>query len=219
MDFETWRIIGFTVWTSALAVAVTLPPGLALAWLLARKTWPGKTLVETLAALPLVLPPVATGLILLKLFGRNGPLGRWLDARGIEVVFTWKAVVVALGVMAFPPLVRSLRAAFEEVPRAQEQAARTLGAGPWRVWWTITLPLARRGLLAGVVLAFARALGEFGATMVLAGHIPGETGTLSMEIWQALETGGDARALPLLGASAALAFLTLWCGQRLAERR
>ena len=180
---------------------------MALAWLLARKSWRGKVLVETFVALPLVLPPVVTGLLLLKLLGRRGPLGHWLhDQLGLEVIFTWRAVVLALAVMSFPLLVRTLRAAIEEVNPALEQMARTLGAGPWRVFFTVTLPLAKRGLLAGTLLAFARALGEFGATIMVAGNIPGQTTTLAVSIYQSVELGEDSHALLLAGLSTMLAF-------------
>lgn len=210
MTSDDWQTVWFTAGVSAASVAVILPPGVAAAWLLARREWPGKSIVETLISLPLVMPPVATGLILLKLFGRRGPLGPWLESAGIEVIFTWKAVVIALGVMSFPLLVRSLRTAIESVPPRLEQVAQTLGARPWRVFFTITLPLARRGLLAGMVLAFARALGEFGATITLAGYISGKTGTLSLEIHQAILMGEDDRAMELLGISTLLAFALVW---------
>lgn len=212
------KTLWFSVWAAALATLAILPPGLALAWLLARRDWWGKSLVETLTTLPLVLPPVATGLILLKLVGRRGPLGDWLAARGIEIVFTWKAVVIALAVMSFPLLVRSLRTAIAEVPPRLEQVAMTLGAGPWKVFWSVTLPLARRGLVGGAVLAFARAIGEFGATMVLAGYIPGETGTLSLEIYHAIQMGEDSRAMELIGAAALLVFVALWISEIFTRR-
>ena len=141
----------------------------------------GKAVVETLVTLPLVLPPVVTGLALLKLFGRRGPLGRWIhELFGIDVIFTWRAVVIALGVMALPLLVWAARTAFEEVDQRFEQIARTLGASEWRIFFTISLPLARRGVLGGTLLAFARALGEFGATIMVAGNILGQTTTLSV---------------------------------------
>ncbi|MDB6133761.1 MAG: modB [Verrucomicrobiales bacterium] len=203
-------MVGFTAWVSAASVAVILPPGLALAWLLARREWRGKSVVETLTALPLVMPPVATGLILLKVLGRRGPVGRWLESMDVEIIFTWKAVLIALSVMSFPLLVRSLRTALEAVPPRLEQVAQTLGARPWKVFLTVTLPLARRGLLAGMVLAFARSLGEFGASITLAGYIAGETGTLALEINQAILMGEDSRALELLGVSALLAFGLVW---------
>ncbi len=213
MNAQDWHTVWFTVWVAAAAVCASLPAGVALAWLLARTSWRGKSLVETLVALPLVLPPVATGLVLLVLFGRRGPFG------GLDVVFTWRAVVLALAVMSFPLLVRSLRTAFEAVPRRLEDVAHTLGAGRWHVFRTVTLPLARRGLLAGVVLAFARSLGEFGATIVLAGYLPGETGTLSLEIYHAIQVGEDSRALGLIAVCTVLAFALLLASEWLSRPR
>lgn len=210
----------FTVAVATLSTLLILPGGLALGWLLARRQWPGKALVETLVALPLVIPPVATGLILLKLFGRRGVLGRFFEQTlGLEIVFTWKAVVLATAVMSFPLLVRTARVAFEEVNPRLEQVARTLGAGPWRVFLTITLPLARRGLLAGCVLAFARALGEFGATIMVAGYIPGQTGTLSLGIYHLVQLGQDGPAFVLLTISVTIAFAAVWLSERLVRRR
>src|SRR5450756_465816 len=167
MNAEEWQIVWFTAWVSALSTLTILPFGLALAWLLARRNWPGKSIVETLVSLPLVMPPVATGLILLKMFGRHGTIGGFLhNTLNFDVIFTWRAVLLALGVMSFPLLVRSARVAFEEVNPRLEQIARTLGASPGRVFFTITVPLAARGIIAGMILAFARALGEFGATIM-----------------------------------------------------
>ncbi len=143
MTAEEWQIVWFTAWVSALSTLVILPFGLALAWALARRDWPGKSLVETLVSLPLVMPPVATGLILLKMFGRRGPIGGFLhDQLNLDIIFTWRAVLIALGVMSFPLLVLFARVAFEEVNPRLEQIARTLGAGGWRVFFTITMPLA-----------------------------------------------------------------------------
>jgi molybdate transport system permease protein len=200
----------FTLGTAALGTTLAAPVGLALAWLLARRHWPGKTIVETLVALPLVIPPVATGLILLKLFGHRAPLGRLLEnSIGLEIVFTWKAVVLATAVMSLPLLVRTARVAFEEVDPRFEQIAQTLGAGPWDTFFTITLPLASRGLVAGGVLAFARSLGEFGATIMLAGFIPGETVTLALGIYHHVQLGQDAEAIRFLIVSLSLAFSAL----------
>ncbi len=207
---EMLQLTLFTLGVALLSTLLILPPGVALGWLLARRRWRGKALVETLVALPLVIPPVATGLVLLKLFGLHGPLGalcRWLF--GVEVVFTWKAVVIATAAMALPLLVRAARVAFEEVPERLEQVARTLGAGPWRTFFTVSLPLARRGLAAGTVLAFARSLGEFGATVMIAGMIPGETVTLALGIYHEVQLGNDSAALGLLGVSVSLAFAAL----------
>jgi molybdate transport system permease protein len=210
---EIWPIAGFSLAVAALGTLLIVPPGLALAWLLARRRWPGKAVVETLVALPLVIPPVATGLILLKLFGRHGPFG------ALDFIFTWKAVVLATAVMSFPLLVRAVRVAFEEVPGRLEQVARTLGASPGRVFFTVTLPLARRGVLAGCVLAFARALGEFGATIMIAGMIPGKTVTLATGIYHEIQLGRDDAALGLLAISVVLAFGALALSEWLVRRR
>ncbi len=215
----TLHITLFSLGAAALGTLLILPGGVALGWLLARKRWHGKALVETLVALPLVMPPVATGLILLKLLGRKGPIGGILAAAGVDVVFTWKAVVIAAAVMAVPLLVRNARVALEEVPERFEQVARTLGAGPWRVFFTITLPLASRGLCAGGVLAFARALGEFGATAMVAGFIPGETVTLSLGIYHQVQLGRDTEAFLLLGISASLAFGAVILSELLLRKR
>jgi len=163
---------------------------------------------------------VATGLILLKLLGRRGPLGGFFHEQfGFEIVFTWKAVLIALGVMSFPLLVRSARIAFEEVNPRLEQIARTLGAGNWRVFFTISLPLAARGVIAGMILSFARALGEFGATIMVAGNIPGQTSTLSLAIFQSVQLGQDAYAFRLLAVSTVLAFAAVWASECLIRRR
>jgi molybdate transport system permease protein len=220
MSAADWQIIGFTAWASALSTLVILPFGLALAWALARRDWPGKSIVETLVALPMVLPPVATGLILLKIFGRHGTVGGFLhDTLNFDVIFTWRAVLLALGVMSFPMLVLFARVAFEEVNPRFEQIARTLGANRWRVFFTITLPLAARGIVAGMILAFARALGEFGATIMVAGNIPGKTSTLSLAIFQDVQLGNDSHAFLLLGVSVVLAFAAVWCSQSLLRRK
>jgi molybdate transport system permease protein len=211
MTAEEWQIVWFTAWVSALSTIIILPFGLALAWVLARRDWPGKSIVETFVTLPLVMPPVATGLILLKLFGRRGTLGGFLhDQFHLDVIFTWRAVLLALSVMSMPLLVRAARVAFEEVNPRLEQIARTLGAGSLRVFFTITLPLAARGIVGGMLLAFARALGEFGATIMVAGNIPGKTSTLSLAIFENVQLGDDPRAFRLLGVSVVLAFIAVW---------
>ncbi len=206
-----WHIVWFTAWVSALSTVLILPFGLALAWLLARHDWPGKSVVETLVALPLVMPPVATGLILLKVLGRRGLAGGFFhDTFGLDIVFTWRAVLAALAVMSFPLLVLSTRVAFEQVNPRLEQIARTLGAGDLRVFFSITVPLARRGIIGGMILAFARALGEFGATIMVAGNIPGQTATLSLATYQSVQLGQDSAAFRLLGISVVLAFAAVW---------
>ena len=199
---------------AALATLIMLPPGVMLAWLLARQRFPGRSVLETLVSLPLVLPPVATGLILLKLLGRRGPIGRMLEDAGFEIIFTWKAVVIAMAVMGFPLLVRAARAGFEQVDRRYEQIAATLGASQTRVFLTISLPLAGRGVLAGSVLAFSRALGEFGATIMIAGALP-STRTLSVAIYSHTQTGQDIAALTLLIAAVLLAFAAVFVSNRL----
>lgn len=220
MNREEWQLVGFTLRMAIVSTLIVLPVGLALAWCLARLHWRGKALLETAVTLPLVLPPVVTGLALLKLFGRNGPLGRILHAAfGLDIVFTWRAVVLALAVMSLPLLVRAARTAFEEVDRGFEQIARTLGAGEWRIFFTITLPLARRGVLGGTLLAFARALGEFGATIMVAGNIPGRTTTLSLAVYQYVQNDEDAHAWVLAGVAACLAFLAVLASGFLAQSR
>jgi molybdate transport system permease protein len=220
MSGEEWQIIGFTAWVSALSVFCMLPFGLAIAWLLAHHDWPGKSLVETLVSLPLVVPPVATGLILLKILGRKGVVGGFLFRHfGLEIVFTWRAVLIALGVMSFPLFVRAARVAFEEVDPRLEQIARTLGARGIRVFYRITLPLASRGIAGGMLLAFARALGEFGATIMIAGNIPGRTSTLSLAIFQSVQLGQDTAAFRLLGVSVLLAFAAVWCSEWFVTRK
>ena len=220
MTAEEYQIVAFSVAMALLGTLLILPPGLALGWLLARKNWWGKSLVETLVAMPLVVPPVVTGLVLLRLFGRRGPLGSWLDQNfQTDIVFTWKAVVLALAVMSLPLLVRNARAAIEEVDTELEQMARTLGAPEWRVFLFVTLPLARRGIIAGLLLAFARALGEFGATIMVAGNIPGKTTTLSVAIYQHVQLGQDETVWKLAAISVGIAFVVLWMSECLQKKR
>lgn len=220
MGASEWQIVGFTFGMALLATALIFPFGVILAWFLARKTWPGKSIVETLVALPLVMPPVATGLILLKVLGRHGPVGEFLYKHlDWDIVFTWRAVVAAMAVMSFPLLVRGSRIAFEAVSPRLEQVATTLGASPLRVFLTITFPLAIRGIVAGSLLAFARALGEFGATILVAGNIPGKTTTLSVSIYSDIQLGHDGDAFRLLAVSVILAFAAVWISEWLFKRR
>lgn len=219
MSSEVLDIALFTIVCAAVATALMLVPGIAVAWLLARHKFPGKAVVETVVSLPLVVPPVATGLILLWFLGRRGPIGAALESFGIEVVFTPAAVVVAMAVMGLPLLVRTARAGFEQVTRRYEQIAETLGARPWRVFSTVTLPLASRNILAGALLGFSRALGEFGATIVVAGSIPGRTRTLAVGIYSYTETGQDRQAALLLMVSVAIAFGAVLASNRLAGDR
>ena len=217
MSAETWEIARFTVLMALTATTLVLPPAIGIGWLLARKRFPGKALLETIVSLPLVLPPVATGLMLLWLFGRRSPVGQALDAAGIEIIFTWKAVVIAMMVISFPLVARSVRAGIEQVDRLHEDLAATLGAGPFRILRTITLPLASRGIAAGAVLGFSRALGEFGATIMIAGAIPGRTRTLAVGIYTLVETGREDAAWSLLAISALLAFGAIYVSNRLVE--
>ena len=205
---------------AAGATALNLAPGVAVAWALSRQGWGGRVLVETLVALPLVLPPTAVGLGLLLLLGRSGPVGGFLhDRLGIDVAFTWRAVVIASAVVAFPLLVRSARSAFEEVDPRLPAVARTLGRGPLRTFFEVELPLAWRGIVAGSLLAFARALGEFGATILVAGNIPGQTQTLALALFQQVQVGREREALTLAGISALLAAGAVALAEGVVRRR
>jgi molybdate transport system permease protein len=189
---EDWHALAFSVGVSVVAVLCSLPFGLTLGWLLARRSFPGKAVLETLLNLPLVLPPVVTGYLLLLSLGRRGWLGGWLfDAFGIEVAFTWMAAALAGAVMGFPLLVRAVRVAFQGVDPRFAQAARSLGAGPLDAFLTVSLPLAHHGVIAGMVLAFARGLGEFGATLLFAGSQPGRR-TLAVQLYLLHEQPGDS---------------------------
>ncbi len=200
------------------ATLLTLPLGIALGRLLARRELPGKALLETLTALPLVLPPTAVGYLLLRLLARGGPLGERALGFDLGLLLTWRGAVVAAAVMSLPLVVRTARVAFEEVDPRLEAMARTLGLGPWRAFLAVTLPLARRGLLAAAVLGFSRALGEFGATVIVAGSIPGETQTLALAIFSDLQIGRDREALALVGVTVVLAFVALWTVEALLRR-
>jgi molybdate transport system permease protein len=215
---DAFQITLFTLGTAVLATALMIPFGLALAWLLARRRFPGRMILETLVSMPLVMPPVATGLLLLILFSPRGPFGRFLALLGLDVVFTWRAVVLAMSVMGLPLFVRTVRAGIEQVDRRYESMASTLGAPPLRVFFSITLPLAFPALAAGAVLGFARAIGEFGATIMIAGSIPGVTRTLPVAIYTFAETGRDRDAAILLAISAAIAFAALWTSNRISAR-
>jgi molybdate transport system permease protein len=212
-SLETWQITLFSIAVGLTSTLLILPFGIVLAWLFARKEWPLKSVIETIVLLPLVMPPVSTGLILLKIFGRRSLLGQWLYERGIEIVFNWKGVLIAMSVMSFPLLVRSVRTSFTEVSPRLEQIAATLGASPLRIFFVITIPLAYKGIVAGALLAFSRALGEFGATILVAGNIPGETQTLSLAIYNFVQLGKDSQAYTLLGITVALAFLFVWSSE------
>jgi molybdate transport system permease protein len=212
-------ILLLTLRVAAIATLVILPLGIAAAWRLARRGGPWRSLAETLLSLPLVLPPTAVGLLLLEALRRSGPLGRLLDGLGIEVLFTWKAVVVATAVMSFPLLVRPARTAFEEVDPRLLAMGRSLGSGPFAVFRRVALPIAWRGILAGTLLAFSRALGEFGATIMIAGNIPGRTQTMALAIFQRTQIGHDDAALRLVGVTVVIAFAIVWTTELLTRRR
>jgi len=218
--FDQWQVIRFTLLVCLGSSLVILPFGMALAWWLAKTSVRWKSIVETIVSLPLVLPPVATGLILLNLFGRRGPLGAAFRAVfGTDVVFTWRAVLVATAVMSFPLLVRTARLGFEAVNPRLEQIAQTLGASFWRVMFTVTIPLAARGILAGFLLSFARAIGEFGATILVAGNIPGKTTTLSLAIYSLVQLGKDQDAYILVLVAAFLAFGAIFLSEVLVRTK
>jgi len=202
------------------AVGIGMPAALGVAWLLARREFPGKTLVNGVVHLPLVLPPVVVGYALLLLFGRNGPIGAWLEAWfGLTVAFTWQGAALAAAVMAFPLMVRAMRLSLEAVDRRLESAARTLGADRGGVFLTITLPLMAPGILASAILGFARSLGEFGATITFVSNIPGETRTLPLAIYSLVQTpDGEQGALRLAAISVVLALGALAASEVLARR-
>ncbi len=202
------------------AVAVSLPFGIGIAWLLARREFPGKALLDALIHVPLVVPPVVVGYLLLVLLGRNGPIGGWLyDTLGMTVAFTWQGAAVAAAVMAFPLLVRAIRLSMEAVDPRLEQAARTLGARPWDVFLTVTLPLTGSGIVAGLILAFVRALGEFGATITFVSAIPGETTTLPISLYSLAQIPGrEADALRLVIVSVVIAFAAMLASEAIARR-
>ncbi len=212
--------LGLSLRVAVACVLGSLPFGIAAGWLLARCEFPGKVLVDGLLHAPLVVPPVAVGYVLLVVLGRNGPVGAWLyDVFGITLIFTWKGAAVASAVMAFPLMVRPVRLALELIDPRIETAARTLGAGRVRVALTITLPLMLPGILTGVVLAFARSLGEFGATITFVSNIAGETRTLPIALYTLVQTpGGEAGAWRLMVISLVLAVVALALSELLARR-
>lgn len=218
MSAATLAALVLTAKVALVATLIVLPPGIALGWVLARRAVPGKALIETLTALPLVLPPTAVGFLLLGLLARNGPFGEARLGFDLDLLFTWKGAVLASAVMSLPLVVRTARVAFEEVDPQLEGIARTLGLGPLETFLAVTLPLARRGLLAAAVLGFARALGEFGATILVAGNIPGRTQTLALAIFSDMQAGREDDAMVLVAITVAIAFLALWTTEALLRR-
>ncbi|WP_431470055.1 molybdate ABC transporter permease subunit [Sphingosinithalassobacter sp. LHW66-3] len=215
-----WQIVALSLQVGGAAVAVTLPIAFGLAWLLARGSFPGKVLLDGLIHLPLVLPPVVTGWLLLLLFAPAGPVGGLLEAWfGTTVLFRWTGAAIAAAVMALPLMVRAMRLSIEAVDRRLEQAAQTLGAGRRRVFLSVTLPLALPGVVAGAVLGFARALGEFGATITFVSNVPGQTQTLPLAIYSALQLPeGEAQVLRLAAVSVLLALGALVASEMIARR-
>jgi molybdate transport system permease protein len=214
------QVVGLSLEVALTSVAASLPVAIATAWLLARRDFPGKMLFDAVVHLPLVLPPVVVGYMLLVAFGRNGFLGELLAPLGIVFAFRWTGAALAAAVMSFPLVVRAIRLSMEAVDPRLEAAGRTLGASPWRIFFTLTLPLAWPGVATGVLLGFARSLGEFGATITFVASIPGETETLPLAIYGALQVpGGDATALRLSILSVLLSLGALAVSEWLARRR
>lgn len=220
MTPDEWEVVLLSLKVGVVAVLATLPFAFALAWLLARGRFPGKVLLDALVHLPLVIPPVVTGWLLLLAFGANGPAGRWFEQwLGVSFMFRWTGAALASAVMALPLMVRAMRLSIEAVDRRLEDAARTLGASRWHCFRTITLPLAVPGLLAGAVLGFARSIGEFGATITFVSNIPGETRTIPIAIYGALQVpGGEAAVARLSLLAVVLSLAALVVSEMLARR-
>ncbi|MCP2040678.1 molybdate transport system permease protein [Neisseria sp. HSC-16F19] len=218
MLHEVWTALALSLKVAFSATLLNLLLGTAAGFVLARGRFPGRDLLDTVLTLPMVLPPTVLGYYLLVLFGRNGWLGQWLQSWfGINLIFTWQGAVVAAAVVTFPLVFKPARAAFEGVNPQLEQAARVSGLPEYAVFWRVTLPLAWRGLLAGLLLAFARALGEFGATLMIAGSIPGQTQTLSIAVYEAVQAGNDSLATQLVLLISAVCIAILWSTARLAK--
>lgn len=217
---QEWEILQLSLKVSGIAITACLPPAFALAWILARWRFPGKVLLDAAVHLPLVLPPVVTGWLLLLTFGANAPLGRFFEHTfGLTFIFRWTGAALAAAIMALPLMVRAMRLSLEAVDRRLESAARTLGAGPWRTFLTVTLPLTMPGIIAALVLGLARSVGEFGATITFASNIPGETQTLPLAIYSALQVpGSDLQVARLAGLSVLLSIAALAVSEWLARR-
>ena len=212
------QIVGLTLQVAVVGTAINLPVALCVSWLIVKRRIRGRLVVDALVSLPLAVPPVVVGYALLLLLGKNGALGGLLDRLGIEIVFTWFAAALAAAVVSFPLMARSIMIAMGEVDERLEMAARSLGAGALRAALTITIPLAYRGILAGTLLGFVRAVSEFGATIIVAGNIPGKTQTLPLAIYSRVIAGDDALAIRLIAVSVGLAVATLLLHNRLLSR-
>lgn len=216
---EEMSAIYISMKVAVCSTLLILPPGIFISWVLAKTTVRGKSVIDTLVNMPLALAPVVSGFLLLILISKTGLVGRVLyEDLGIELPFTWYAAVLASAVIAFPLLVRVVRVAMEEVDPRLENAARTLGAGPWKVFCTVTLPLSIRGVIAGSILAFTRSLGEFGATIMVAGNIPGKTQTIPLAVFNYVQTGHEDRGIRLVLIAALLAFFALYLAQSFSSR-
>lgn len=216
---QAWVALTLTLKVAGWATALNLLLGVGVGFLLARKRFWGRELLDTVLTLPMVMPPTVLGYYLLVLIGRNGPIGAWLKGFGINLIFTWQGAVIAATIVAFPLVFKSARAAFEAVDPQLEQAARVLGLKETALFFRVTLPLAWRGIMAGVLLAFARATGEFGATLMVAGSIPGRTQTLSVAIYEAVQAGQDDTANGLVLITSATCVAALLLAGRLAPAR
>ena len=214
-----WTALALSLKVAAWATALNLLLGIGTGYLLARTRFPGRELLDALLTLPMVMPPTVLGYYLLVLLGRRGTIGGWLDSLGIQLVFTWQGAVIAATVVAFPLVMKSARAAFEGVDHQLENAARVLGLPEAAVFFRVTLPMAARGIAAGVLLAFARALGEFGATLMIAGNLPGRTQTLSVAIYEAVQAGDDATANTLVLIVSLTCIVVLVVASRLLQGR
>jgi molybdate transport system permease protein len=218
---DEWQSLRLSLLVATVAVTASLPLGIVVGWVLARGRFWGKTLLDVLVGLPLVMPPVVTGYLLLVLFGRQGVIGYWLDRwLGIRVVFTWEGAALASAVVAFPLMVRAIRVAFAGIDPRLYSAARTLGAGPIDAFVSVMLPMARNGIIGGSVLAFARSMGEFGATIMIAGNIPGLTRTVPLYIYNLLEEPeGFSAGWRLVAVSVLVSAIAMYIGERLEWKR
>lgn len=217
MDASVWITLALTLKVAGCATAINLVLGVAIAWLLARRSFFGREFVDAVLTLPMVLPPTVLGYYLLVVIGKHGWLGAWLhDTFGINLIFTWQGAVLAATIVAFPLVLRSARSAFEQVDPQLESAARVLGLTEWQVFFRVTLPMAWSGILSGVLLVFARSLGEFGATLMVAGSIPGRTQTLSVAVYEAVQAGQDDVANFLVAITSITCIAVLLASGRLA---
>jgi molybdate transport system permease protein len=220
MDESAWIALRLSLKVAGWATAINLVLGVAVGFVLARRRFFGRELLDALLTLPMVLPPTVLGYYLLVVLGKRGWLGAWLDRSfGINLIFTWQGAVIAASIVAFPLLLKSARAAFEGVDPQLERAARVLGLSEWAVFFRVTLPMAWRGVLAGTLLVFARSLGEFGATLMVAGSIPGRTQTLSVAVYEAVQAGQDSLANTLVLVTSVTCIVVLLAAGRLAPMR